>query len=163
MMIFLRFAELRMYKGILQASYDVVKHLPKFILVHLRRPDYQAAEILKNLSTGESPQTAAAGVGLQVASTEFDCPKVTLELSPDHCSSEHSFLQPFSEMKLAIILRTWLQLCDWCVLVRRSMFCACALQDHMKPLLQNLHMITAITMYKWCRVGVHCVVSAYRE
>ena len=56
--------------------------------------------MLKNLSTGESPQTAA-GVGLQVASTEFYCPKATLELSPDHCSSERSFVldQPFSEIK----------------------------------------------------------------
>ena len=49
---------------------------------------------MNNLSTVESPQTP-------VASTEFDCPKATLELSPDHCSSERSFVlnQPFSEIK----------------------------------------------------------------
>ena len=47
--------------------------------------------MLDNLLTGESPRTAA-GVGLQVASTDFDFPKARLELSPDHCFSERSFV-----------------------------------------------------------------------
>ena len=91
-----------MYKDILQASYYAVNYFPKLILVHLRQPDYEAAEMLKNLL----PQTAA-GVGLQVTSTEFGFLKARLALSPNHCSAERSFEfavnQPFSEWQL----RTW--------------------------------------------------------
>ena len=57
---------------------------------------------MKNRLTRESPQTAA-GVVLQVASTDFDFLKARLELSLDRCSSERSFVlaalnEPSSDM-----------------------------------------------------------------